>query len=257
MLIDTHCHLADAKYANELDAVFARAAAVGVGGFINVGTAPEDWQRCLELAGDRRDVRVALGLHPHDASRCTPQLIADLRRLATHRRVAAVGEFGLDFFRNFSPHDQQFAAFRAQLELALELGKPYVLHSRDADAETLAVLREYQPRRPRGVWHCFKSGPETAQPAAELGIYFGIGGVVTYPKAEPLRQAVAGMPAELLLLETDCPYLPPQPFRGKTNEPAYLTMVVDVIAKVRGTSAEEVARITTENARRLFGGFEA
>jgi TatD DNase family protein len=251
-MIDSHCHLDYEDFDADRAAMLQRAADAGVSGLLTVGTRPEEWPRAFAVAREFPAVRVALGLHPHEAERYTPDLKAQLRALIqSNAGVLAVGETGLDFFRNLAPREKQFAAFRAQLELAAELRLPFILHSRAAEAEVFEVLGEFAPLR--GVWHCFSSTREYAARAAALGLYFGIGGIVTYPKADEVRAAVAALPADRILLETDCPFLPPQPWRGKRNEPAYLTKVVETIAAVRGTTPEEIDRLTTENARALFG----
>ena len=195
-----------------------------------------------------------IGLHPGNAADFTPELCVEIKRLAqAQQKVAAIGEIGLDFhYHDGPPREKQFEAFRAQMELAIELKLPVVIHCRETEKELLSMLAAYRPVR--GVWHCFTSTAAYAAQAAELGLYFSVGGIVTYPKAQDLRDAVATLPADRLLLETDCPYLPPQPWRKKhgRNEPAYLTEVVKTLALVRGTTPEEIERITTENAETLF-----
>lgn len=255
-MIDTHCHLSFRDYNGDRDAVVRRAADAGVTGLITVGTDPEDWQRCLDLAGRQPAVRVALGLHPNDAASFTPAVADELKRLAqSDARVVAIGETGLDFYRTQCPREKQWESFRAHLRLSAELGKPFILHCRDAEQEALDELAAFQQQSGaplRGVWHCFTSTPAFARRAAELGLYFGLNGIVTYRRTNALRAAVAKMPEDRLLLETDCPFLAPEGWRGKRNEPAYLTKVVAVLAEIRKTSPEEMDRITTENARALL-----
>ena len=234
-----------------------RAAEAGVGAFVTVATGPEEWQRCLDLAEGKPPVRVALGIHPHEASCFTPEVGQELRRLSsTDSRVVAIGETGLDFFRDNSPRDKQFEAFHAQLEISTELKKPFILHCRSAEPEMLGVLDELKKKLNaplHGVWHCFTATKEHAAHAVELGLYFGLGGIITYPKAQDLRDAVATLPVDKMLLETDCPFLPPQGWRGQRNEPAYLSKVVEVLAQICKLSPEDVRCVTTENARKLFG----
>lgn len=256
MIIDTHCHLTYDSFDNDRDAMIARAQANGVEAFVTIGTGPDDWPRCLELSRKNLNVYVSLGLHPNEAGIYEAKLFAQLSFLArSESRVVAIGETGLDFFRDGAPRDRQHSAFHAQLELAEELQKPFVLHCRAAENEMLDVLEKHRVKTNhplRGIWHCFTATKAHGLRAAEMGLHFGLGGVVTYPKANEVREAVAALPEDRLLLETDCPFLPPQPWRGKRNEPAYLSAVVQTISEVRGISPETVRAATTANARRLF-----
>jgi TatD DNase family protein len=256
MIIDTHCHLSYPDFNNDRDAMLKRAAEKNVHGFVTIATGPEDWRRCLDLAEGRPAVRVSLGIHPNEAQVFSAATFDEMKTLAKNERVVAIGETGLDFFRDNAPREKQFEAFAAQLELASALNKPFVLHCRSAEAEMLGVLEDHKKKSNaplRGVWHCFTSTTEFAKRAAALDLYFGLGGIVTYPKAAELREAVATLPADRILLETDCPFLPPQGWRGQRNEPAYLTKVVQTLSEVRGVPPGDVESITTENAKRLFG----
>jgi TatD DNase family protein len=258
-MIDTHCHINFPDFNADRDAVIKRAKEAGVVGFITVATEPENWRRSLDLAEGQPTVRVALGVHPNHAECYSAAALAELKELATsNARVVAIGETGLDFFRDGAPREKQFESFRAHLELAAELNKPFILHCRAAETEMLEVLSAEQKRigRPlRGVWHCFTATTEFAARASELNLYFGLGGIVTYPKSGSIREAVATMPLNKIVLETDCPFLPPQGWRGQRNEPAYLTKVVETLAEVRHTTPVEIKRVTTENARALFGSW--
>jgi TatD DNase family protein len=256
MIIDTHCHLTYPDFNNDRDAILERAAAAGVKAFVTVATGPDEWQRCLDLAEGRPAIRVALGVHPNEAGVYTPQVKDDLKALAQKdSRVIAIGETGLDFFRDGAPKELQFAAFHAQLEIAAALQKPFILHCRSAEREMLDVLKDFAKTNGPllGVWHCFTSTIAFAAEASELGLYFGLGGIITYPKAAELREAVKTLPEDRIVLETDAPFLPPQGWRGQRNEPAYLTKVVDVLAETRGMNPEAVRLKTMENAIRLFG----
>jgi TatD DNase family protein len=256
MIIDTHCHLTYPDFNRDRDAVLQRAADAGVKAFVTVATDPDDWQRCLDLAEGRPAIRVSLGLHPNEANLYTPELKESLRHLAEKdSRVVAIGETGLDFFRDGADRDKQFAAFHAQLEIAAALCRPFILHCRSAEREMLDVLKDVAKTNGplHGVWHCFTSTKAFAAEATELGLYFGLGGIVTYPKAAELREAVKTLPADRIVLETDCPFLPPQGWRGQRNEPSYLAKVVEVLAETRGCSREDLRRQTMENAMRLFG----
>ena len=254
-IIDTHCHLNAPDFNQDRSAVFKRAADAGVVGFIMVATEPNDWRRSLDLAEAYTAARVAIGIHPHEASYYTTAIGEDLKALAGNARVAAIGETGLDFFRNRSPRDKQYESFQAHLEIANEIQKPFILHCRAAEAEMLEVLEAFKKKIGRplcGVWHCFTATSGYASRATALGLHFGLGGIATYPKASDLREVLAGLPEDRLVLETDCPYLPPQGWRGQRNEPAYLSKVVETLATVRKIAPAEVCRITTANARALF-----
>ncbi|MCY3019066.1 MAG: TatD family hydrolase [Planctomycetota bacterium] len=259
-MIDTHCHLTYPDFAGDLGAVLQRAADAGVTGFITIGTDPEDWRHTLDLverfSASPYTVRASLGLHPNEAAIFTPALAEELRKLArSNPRVVAIGETGLDFFREQCPRDKQLDSLRAHLRISAELHKPFVLHCRDAEEETLAELAAFRERTGaplKGVWHCFGASQAHAARAAELGLYFGLNGTVTYPKNDALRAVVATLPADRILLETDCPFLPPQGWRGKRNEPSYLTKVVATLAEIRHTSPDDIARLTTDNAGRAF-----
>ena len=235
-------------------------------GFVAVATEPEDWVRTLDIAEAYPAMRVALGVHPNHTQGYTGEIGEQLRVLASKNpRVVAIGETGLDFYREANLTDAerdaaralQYESFRTHLRIAAELNLPFILHCRAAESEMLDVLTAEHERigRPlRGVWHCFTGTTEHAKRASELNLYFGLGGIITFPKSAPIREAIAAMPVERLLLETDCPFLSPQGFRNvRRNEPSFLTSVVNTLAEVRATPAGDIRRITTENARALFG----
>lgn len=259
-MIDTHCHLSYPDFDADRDAVIARALAAGVSGFLTVATDENDWRRTLDIAEGRSQVRAALGIHPNYAGAYSARAADEMRILAqANPRVTAFGETGLDFFRDHAPREKQREAFRGHLSLADELKKPFILHCRAAEPEMMDELRRHRDRTGhalRGVWHCFTSTRVFAKQASELDLYFGIGGILTYPKADELRAAVAELPEDRLLLETDCPFLPPQGWRGQRNEPAYLAKVLEKLAEIRQTTPDEAGRITTGNALRLFGSFQ-
>jgi TatD DNase family protein len=199
-------------------------------------------------------------VHPHDAKRVTPRVLDELRALARHRKVVAVGEIGLDYYRDLSPRPVQRRAFADQLALAAELELPVVVHSREAHDDVIAALRGWVSSLPGGgtergvgVLHSYSAGPGRLEEVLGLGFCVGISGPVTFPKANALRAAAAAVPLERLLVETDCPYLTPKPYRGRRNQPAYVRYVVEAVARARGASVEAVAQATTENARCLFG----
>ena len=255
-MIDTHCHFTSADYDTDCDAVIQRAQEAGVTDFITIGTGPDDWQKCIALAERNPAVRTAIGIHPNEASVFSTEAMFVLGSMASQCHVVGIGETGLDFYRDHAPRDKQFDAFRAHLELSDELKKPFILHCRAAEKEMLDVLEAHRVKTGRtlnGVWHCFTAAKEFGLRAAEMGLYFGLGGVLTYPKANEVRDAVAALPEDRLVLETDCPYLPPQPWRGKRNEPSFLSAIVQKLSDVRGTSPDSVRDFTTRNALALFG----
>jgi TatD DNase family protein len=251
-VIDTHCHLDHKQFAADRDQVIERARAAGVQGFIAIGTGdgPPDLLSGIRLANQFDFFHATAGVHPHDASRATAETIEDLATAAGHPKVVAIGEIGLDYHYDFSPRAVQQELFRAQLRLARSLELPVVIHTREAWADTVAILREEGASA--GVFHCFTSGPEEAAEALDLGFHLGIGGVLTFPRSEGLREAVRLAPSDRLLLETDAPYLAPVPHRGKRNEPAYVAETARKVAEVRGEPVESVARTTTANVARLF-----
>ena len=248
-MIDTHAHL-DA-YDGDVAAVLARAREAGVTRVIAVGTDLDSCQAILSLCDREEGVFAVLGLHPHEAGTVRAADLAALRPLLAHPKAVGVGETGLDHFRDYAPREDQLRVFRAHTELASELGKTLVVHTRAADDETAAVLTEL-PRDVAVVLHCFSSAG-LLEPALERGWYVSFAGNVTYPKAGELREAVARVPSDRLLAETDSPYLAPQSVRGKRNEPANVVRTLEVLAEVRGERPEALARVIEENARAAFG----
>ncbi|UCH34471.1 MAG: TatD family hydrolase [Armatimonadota bacterium] len=248
-LTDTHAHLTHPDYRGDPGLV-ARAATAGVTHIITVGFDLRTSETGAQLAADSEHVWHSPGVHPHDASGVAAAEIAELRRLAQLPRVAAIGETGLDFYRDRSPRNAQASAFRAHLELAAELGLPVIVHSRDAHDDVLAIWAESPCRH--GVMHCFSGDAGVARRAIDLGLYVWIAGPVTFRNAERLRSIVRDLPRDRILLETDCPYLAPHPHRGEANEPAYLPLIAQAVAQCWGVAPEEVAKITSENAARCF-----
>ncbi len=257
-LVDSHAHLDDRRFAQDLDAVIARAAQAGVTRIITIGFDLATSRVAVELARAHQGVYATVGVHPHQARTMDARLLTELRALGRQQPyVVAVGEIGLDFYRDLSPREAQRRAFRQQLALADELGLPVVIHDRDSRGEVLNILagwvRTRQSDRPPGVIHCFSGDAAQAQRAVKLGFYIGIDGPVTYPNARKLVEVARTVPLERLLIETDAPYLTPEPHRGRRNEPSHVCLVAQRIAELRGLSLAEVARATTENARLLFG----
>lgn len=252
--VETHCHLDDRRFESDRAALVERALAAGIGLLVSIGTGdgPPDLEAGIRMADTFAPVYASVGVHPHDASKATAETWAAMRDLASHPKVLLLGEMGLDYFYDHSPREVQKAIFQRQLELAAELGRPISIHTRDAWADTVACIREvWGSRHPGGIFHCFSGGPAEAQEALALGFHLGIGGVLTFPKAEELRAAVAATPLNRLLLETDAPYLAPIPFRGKRNEPAYLVHTATRIGELHGVPVEEVAATTTKNFQEL------
>lgn len=249
-MIDTHCHLSSSRFKKDRAEVMARARAAGVSLFVEVGYDLATSERSTALAAREPDVWATVGLHPHEVGRAGSDSHDALARLVRKPRVVGVGEIGLDFYRNLSPPDVQREWFAAQLALASEVDLPVVVHVRDAMDETLDTLERLAPAR-RGVLHCYSGDATQARRAFGLGFRLGFGGTLTYGNPD-LEQAVRAVPREALVLETDSPYLVPEPKDTKRNEPALLTRVRARMAALRGESEEEVDAFTTENALRLF-----
>ncbi len=257
MIVDTHAHLTFPGLREEEEAVLARAREAGVGAIITVGVDPEDSRRAVELARRRPEVWATVGVHPHDTAELREAVLDELADLARDPRVVAWGETGLDYYRDHSPRDLQRKWFRAQAARARELGLPLVVHDREAHDDVMGVLRAEAKKGLRGVMHCFSGDAALAREVLGIGFYISIPGTVTYPKNEMLREVVRVAPIERCLLETDCPYLTPHPFRGKKNEPARIVHTAAKVAEVKGLSVADVARITTRASFELFGVGEA
>jgi len=252
-LVDSHCHLDDEKFDADRDATIERARTAGVERMMAIGTGngPPDLEAALRFARRHDFIYATVGVHPHDAAKTTPETLVRLAELATDRKVLAIGEIGLDYHYDFSPRDVQRRVFRQQLELAASARKPIVIHTREAWDDTLALARE-QGLPFGGIMHCFTGGPKEAGEALELGFHLSFGGILTFPKADDVREAAARTPEYRLLIETDSPYLAPIPHRGKRNEPAFLVETARRLAEVRATSLENIAAVTTQNFNRLF-----
>ena len=249
-LIDSHAHLDFPQFDDDREAVIERAREAGLVAVLNVGTDLASSRAAVALAEIYDFIYAAVGIHPHDAETATAAALDELRTLARHPKVVAVGEIGLDYYRDLSPRPVQRRALADQLALATELGLPVVIHSREAHDDVLAALREWEGT---GVLHSYSAGPERLDEVMGLGFYVSISGPVTFPKSNRLRQAAAAVPLERLLVETDCPYLTPVPHRGRQNEPAYVRYVAQAVASARGMPIETVAEATSDNACRLFG----
>lgn len=253
MLTDSHAHLDDEELFADLSAILGRAIEAGVGRIVVPGVSLESSRKAVELAQVHPMIYAAVGIHPHLAKEYLPENRKELVALAAREKVVALGEIGLDYHYSFCPPEVQRQAFAAQLELASELDKPLILHSREADEDTYRLLRSAPlPGKP-GVLHCYSSNWDWAQKFLEMGFYLGVTGVITFKKAEALREVVQKAPLSRLLIETDSPYLAPHPHRGKRNEPALVREVAETVAEVRGIPLEEVLLATCRNLNDLFG----
>ena len=251
-LFDTHAHLHFPEFAGDLDAVLQRARSAGVTGILTIGTDVATSRAAVALAAREPDVWAAVGIHPHDAASADEAALVDIERLASAARVVAIGETGLDFFRNLADRDTQERAFRSQLALARRVGKPVVVHCRDAHEETLALLASEGVHETGGVMHCFSGDVEIARRCLDLGLVLSLAGPVTYPKPGALPEVARMVPADKLVVETDCPFLPPQGFRGKRNEPAHVAITAGRVAELRGEPLADLAERMSANARALF-----
>jgi len=250
-LVDTHAHLDDEAFTADLDAVVARAAAAGVALIVTVGTDPDSSARAVALARRSPQVRAAVGIHPHEAGRHTPEAVAALRDVLRLPEVVAVGETGLDHSRDDAPRDAQAALFRAHLALAAETGHPVIVHCREAHGALLAVLADYPGLCV--VMHAFSGSLEVARECLGRGYYLSFAGPVTFPNARGLLEVARLVPHDRLLVETDAPYLTPHPHRGRRNEPAFVRLVLERLAALRGEAVEHLAAAVLANARRVFG----
>lgn len=250
-LIDTHCHLDARAFDADREACIERARAAGVERMVAVGTGdgPPDLEAGIRLAERYPFISATVGVHPHDAAKATEETWAALSALMAHPKVAAVGEIGLDYHYDFSPRETQRAVFSRQLDLAREAGLPVVIHTREAWDDTVELIRRHGAAG--GVFHCFSGGPREAEEALELGFCLSFSGIVTFPRAEEIREAARLVPDGRLLIETDAPYLAPVPYRGKRNEPAYLVQTARCVAGLRGVEPDRIARLTWDNWSRL------
>lgn len=253
MLVDTHAHLHDPAFDGDRDAALGRARAAGIVRLLTVGTDLATCRQAVALAAAHPEVYAAVGIHPHDAASADAATLAEVAALARAPKVAAIGEIGLDFYRNLAPRPVQEAALRAQLALAHEVGKPVLLHCREAHEALLAILAAEAVVDVGGIMHCFSGDVAVADRCLALGLHISIAGPVTYPNARRLAEVVRVVPLDALVIETDCPYLPPQPWRGRRNEPAYLGATAARVAELRGLDPETLARQTTRTACARLG----
>jgi TatD DNase family protein len=252
--VDAHCHLDDVGggEAASLRSALQRARAAGVGRMVTIGTDLATSRAAVGIAAAHEGVWAAVGVHPHDATTLTPEALDELEALASDPRVVAIGEIGLDYFRDLSPRDVQQEAFRRQLALARRLGRPVVIHMRDAHRDVFGILEDTGPPE-RLVFHCFSGGPADAARALTLGGFVSFAGNISYKNARELREACAVVPLDRLLVETDSPYLAPVPHRGKPNEPAFVPAVGAAVAAAAGVPVEAIASASSANATLVFG----
>jgi TatD DNase family protein len=253
MLVDSHCHLEFADFGDEIDAVMARARAAGVSTCVSIGTRLATFPQTRAIAERFAEVWCSVGVHPHDAAVEPLDDAAPLIEAARHPKVVGIGETGLDYFYDNAPRTAQAHNFRLHITAARETGLPLIVHTRDAEDDTVAILREEMAAGPfTGVLHCFSGTQKLADAALDLGLYISASGIVTFKTAEALREVLRRVPPERLLVETDAPYLAPVPHRGKRNEPAFVADTARALAALRGVAFEELARATSDNFFRLF-----
>ncbi len=251
MFIDSHTHIQISQFDPDRDAVLKRALEAEISSILVIGFDLETSLGAVELAEKYENLFATVGMHPHDAKDLTPDVLKTFRELLNHPKVIALGEIGLDYYRNLSPHAVQKEAFEKQLDLAEEMEIPIIVHNRDAYVDILPIL-EARRGQIQGVLHCFTGDVELMHSSLEIGFYIGIGGIVTYPNAKDVQAVAREVPLERLLIETDCPWLAPQSWRGKRNEPAYVRAVAEKIAELRETSVGTIGEITTKNFNSLF-----
>ena len=253
MLVDSHCHLDFPEFAEDFDGVLARAEAAGVGTMVTICTRLSKFDAVRTIAEHHANIYCSVGVHPHNAAEEGLDDPAALLRLARHERVVGIGETGLDYYYEHSPRAAQQASFRTHIRAARDSGLPLIVHTREADGDTMAMLEEEHAEGPfTGLIHCFSTSRELAERAVELGMMISFSGIVTFNKAEALRAIARDLPLEHILVETDAPFLAPMPHRGKRNEPGYVAHTAACVAEARGLTAEELADATTDNFFRLF-----
>lgn len=251
MLVDTHAHLQWASFNKDRETVISRARKVGVENIVNIGFDADGSREAIELAEKHEGVYATVGIHPHNASQLNQNLLDKLRELSENPKVVAIGEIGLDYYRNLSPREAQKKAFEAQLTLAEELGLPVVIHDREAHTDTLQILSKFKGKT-KGVMHCFSGSREMAEQCVKLGFYISFAGPVTFPNSRKLHEVAEWTDLNKILLETDSPWLAPQNKRGRRNEPAFLPFIAKKIAELKGISADDLAAATTKNAKDIF-----
>jgi len=250
-MIDSHCHLDFKEFNKNREEIIKNALSAGVHTMINIGVDLQSSKKSVELTNQYDFIFATVGVHPHDARTYDSNLEKELSRLIENKKVKAVGEIGLDFYRDLSPRKVQKQVFHLQLELAIEKKLPVVIHTREAFDETVEIVEEYSGKLAGGVFHCFPGSLKEAHRVIDLGFHISVGGVITYPKSK-MAEVASQVPLEYILIETDSPYLTPVPCRGKKNQPAYVRYVRDKLAQLKSLPIEEVEKITDRNCRKLF-----
>ncbi|MGG0791802.1 TatD family hydrolase [Peribacillus simplex] len=253
MLFDTHVHVNAEQFNEDLEDVIDRAKEAGVNNMVVVGFDRPTIIRAMELIEAYDFMYAAVGWHPVDAIDMTEEDLQSIEELSNHPKVVAIGEMGLDYHWDKSPKDVQMEVFRKQIRLAKKVGLPIIIHNREATADIVNILKEEEASRVGGIMHCFSGSAETALECINMNFYISLGGPVTFKNAKKPKEVAAAVPLDRLLIETDCPYLAPHPYRGKRNEPSYVKLVAEQIAEIKQLTLEEVSQATTENAKKLFG----
>lgn len=253
MFIDTHAHLNSSSFDEDRHEVIQRAFEQGIRRIVNIGFNRETIPTSIALAEQYDFIYSAVGWHPTDAKDMTPDDLAWIESLCSHDKVVAIGEIGLDYYWDTSPKETQDRVFREQIRLARKVGLPIVIHNRDAHHDVVQTLREEKAHEVGGVMHCFSGSWETARMCLDMNFYISFGGPVTFKNAKQPKEVLAKVPLDRLLIETDAPYLAPHPYRGKRNESAYVKLIAETAAEIKGLSLEELAGITTQNALKIFG----
>ena len=253
MLIDTHTHLDDPRYDADRDTTIERARQAGVGAFVTIGCDLATSRSAVTLADHHPDIYASIGVHPHEVKHIADGWYDELRRLAQNQKVVAYGEIGLDYHYNHSTPKEQRERFREQVQLARELRLPVIIHTREAQEDTISILKEEKAAEVGGVFHCFSGDAWLAKDALDLGFYLSFSGILTFQNASMLRDIAKQTPLDRVLIETDCPYLTPVPHRGKRNEPAFVSHVAQQLAEIHPElSLDQISQATTENTKRLF-----
>ena len=252
MIFDTHAHYDDEQFDIDRESLLSSMAQAGIGNIVNVGANMASSGKSLELADKYDFMYAAVGVHPSDSAELSEENLKKLKEMSSHKKCVAIGEIGLDYYWPEPDHEIQKTWFRRQLNLAREVKKPVIIHSREAALDTITIMQQEDAATIGGVVHCFSYSKEIAKQCLDMGFYIGIGGVLTFKNGRKLKEVAQDIPLEKILLETDCPYLAPVPYRGKRNCSLYLQLVVDALSEIKGISAEEVIRVTQENAKTMY-----
>ena len=252
MIFDTHAHYDDERFDEDRDALLKSMKDAGIGNIVNIGANMASSKRSLELASEYDFMYAAVGVHPSDCAELDDEKIEQIREMSSFPKCVAIGEIGLDYYWPEPDHEIQKKWFIRQIELAREVGLPIIVHSRDAAADTIDILKSENAGELGGVVHCFSYSKEVAEECVKMGFYIGIGGVLTFKNGRKMKEVAEAVPIDRIILETDCPYLAPEPFRGKRNSSLYLPYVVSAMAQIKGMTEQEVINVTEENARKMY-----